>query len=450
LQRYKLQKKFREFPTLIHTLILLFALNSGAAAFESQILDDSQFHPVNQQKAKLGQLLFYDKILSGNRNISCSTCHHPKHGGSDGLSLGIGEGGQGIGPKRNAGVGEQKIKKRIPRNATSLWNLGHKSITVVFQDGRLEVSDIYGNGFNSPAEEWLPDGLSTLIEAQALFPLVAQFEMAGNPKENEIAGAVHDRIDAAWPIIAKRVRVIPEYSKMFIDAFDEIDRPEQITIVEIAKALGDFINFEWRSFDSPYDAFLKTGAPLSINAEKGRQLFFGNAGCVMCHNGPLLSDQKFYALGLPAFGPGRTRRWDPAPRDVGRMSESDNLDDAYRFKTPRLRNVALTGPYGHNGAYPTLEGIVRHHLDPVKMRATWKRDMANLPSVPWLEEIDFVIQSDRYEMARQGSKIDILPRDLSEHQIKDIVSFLESLTGKTALKGRLGEPDAVPSGLSID
>lgn len=237
---------------------------------------------------------------------------------------------------------------------------------------------------------------------------------------------------------------------MFVEAFDEVDRPEQITIVEIAKALGDFINFEWRSFDSPYDAYLRTGAPLSINAEKGRKLFFGNAGCAMCHNGPLLSDQKFYALGLPAFGPGRTRRWDPIPRDVGRMGETDNLDDAYRFKTPSLRNVALTGPYGHNGAYPTLEGIVRHHLDPVKMRTTWKRDMAALPSVPWLEEIDFVIQSDLYEMARQGSKLDILPRNLSEHQIKDIVAFLESLTGKNALKGRLGEPDAVPSGLSID
>ena len=132
------------------------------------------------------------------------------------------------------------------------------------------------------------------------------------------------------------------------------------------------------------------------------------------------------------------------------MGESDNLDDAYRFKTPRLRNVALTGPYGHNGAYPTLEGIVRHHLDPVKMRATWKRDMAALPSVPWLEELDFVIQSDQYEMSRQASKLDIEPRDLSENQINNIIAFLESLTGETALRGRLGQPNAVPSGLPID
>ena len=163
-----------------------------------------------------------------------------------------------------------------------------------------------------------------------------------------------------------------------------------------------------------------------------------------------MSDQKFYALGLPAFGPGRARRWDPTARDVGRMGESDDLGDAYRFKTPRLRNIALTGPYGHNGAYPTLEGILRHHLDPQGMRAAWTRDMAALPPVPWLEEIDFVIQSDRYEMARQAAKIDIEPRSLTDNQIADIVKFLHSLTGKTATKSRLGSPEFVPSGLPVD
>jgi cytochrome c peroxidase len=55
---------------------------------------------------------------------------------------------------------------------------------VVFHDGRLEISDIYQNGFNSPAEEWLPAGLDSVISAQAIFRLVAQFEMAGNPREN--------------------------------------------------------------------------------------------------------------------------------------------------------------------------------------------------------------------------------------------------------------------------
>ena len=78
-----------------------------------------------------------------------------------------------------------------------------------------------------------------------------------------------------------------------------------------------------------------------------------------------MSDQKFHALALPAFGPGKTRRFDLQPRDVGHMGESNRIEDAYRFRTPMLRNIALTAPYGHNGAYPTLEGIVRHHLDPL-------------------------------------------------------------------------------------
>ena len=431
-------------------LFLLAILMASVGYSQTPALSKEQFQPTEADKVKIGQLLFYDKILSGNRNISCGTCHHHDHGGSDGLSLGIGEGGSGLSAERTAGVGDDRIRKRIPRNATSLWNLGHKSITVVFVDGRLEISDLYGNGFNSPAEEWLPSGLDTVIAAQAVFPMVAQFEMAGNPKENEIAGAVHDRIDASWPILAKRVRIIPEYGEMFVAAFDNIKKPEQVSIVEVAEALGQFINHEWQNFDSPYDAFISDGVPLEPAAERGRQLFFGKANCSSCHSGPLLSDQKFHALGLPAFGPGRTRRFDPMPRDVGRMGESDALEDAYRFKTPRLRNIALTAPYGHNGAYPTLEGIIRHHLNPAKARAEWTRDMASLPSVPWLQEIDFVIQSDILEMARQAEKIDIEPVGLSDKDVDDLVAFMHALTGKTASKRPSGVPETVPSGLSVD
>ena len=425
-------------------------LTAGVGYGQTPILSKDQFQPTQPDKVKIGQLLFYDKILSGNRNISCGTCHHHDHGGSDGLSLGIGEGGSGLSIARTAGTGDDRIRKRIPRNATSLWNLGHKSITVVFVDGRLEISDLYGNSFNSPAEEWLPQGLDTVIAAQAVFPMVAQFEMAGNPKENEIAGAVHDRIDASWPILAKRVRIIPEYGDMFVAAFDNIAKPEQVSIVEIAEALGQFINDEWQNFDSSYDALLTEGIVLEPAAERGRQLFFGQANCSSCHSGPLLSDQKFHALGLPAFGPGRTRRFDPMPRDVGRMGESDALEDAYRFKTPRLRNIALTAPYGHNGAYPTLEGIIRHHLNPAKARLEWTRDMSNLPSVPWLEDIDFVIHSDKLEMARQAEKLDIEPVDLADHELRDLVAFMHALTGKTALTRPLGAPDTVPSGLPVD
>ncbi|MDP5085671.1 MAG: c-type cytochrome [Yoonia sp.] len=414
----------------------------------AQVVSPEDYIPVDPDQARIGQLLFYDKILSGNRNISCGTCHHHDHAGGDGLSLGIGEGGMGVGPDRTAGIGPDQIRKRIPRNAPSLWNLGHNSVRVLFHDGRLSVSDLYGNGFDSPAEEWLPQGLDTLLAAQALFPMVAQFEMAGNPRENEIAGATHDRIDVAWPIIAKRVRTIPEYGAMFVQAFDHIEEPADVTIVEIGNALGAFIASEWQSYDSPYDNWL-AGTPLPDDAERGRQLFF-SIGCASCHSGPLFTDQDFHAIALPAFGPGRTRQWDPIPRDVGRMGETNLLEDAYKFRTPSLRNVALTAPYGHNGAYPTLAAMIRHKADPDAARLAWTPQMAGLPVVPWLAAVDFAIRADRPEMARQAAVQDLPAMTISETDIADLVAFLNALTGETALTRPLGRPDHVPSGLPVD
>ena len=428
----------------IHTLV--FLLLAGVA--NAQITADD-YIDADPAQARIGQLLFYDKILSGNQNISCGTCHHHDHSGGDGLSLGIGEGGVGVGPDRTPGTGADRIRKRIPRNAPALWNLGHNDIRVMFLDGRLTASDIYGNGFDSPAEEWLPTGLDNLIAAQALFPLTAQFEMAGNPGENEVTGAVHDRIDNGWPIIAKRVRTIPAYGDMFVDAFDHIDEPSQVTIVEIGNALAAFIVSEWQSYDSPYDAWLR-GTPLTDEAERGRELFYSTARCTSCHAGDIFTDQEFHALGLPAFGPGRTRQWDQISRDVGRMAETNLSEDAYKFRTPSLRNVALTGPYGHNGAYPTLERMIRHHANAELALAQWKNENAQLPNVPWLTAVDFAIQEDTREMARQTAAIELRPIDVSEGDIADLVAFLNALTGKSVEDRPLGRPDSVPSGLSVD
>ena len=416
-----------------------------------QRLGPDDFRQFDAGKAELGRLLFYDPLLSGNRNISCGTCHSHDFGSSDGLPLGIGEGGKGVGPARTAGSGSDQIRKRIPRNSPGLWNLGAREVNILFHDGRLSVSEIYGNGFNSPAEEWLPQGLDNILAAQALFPLTAQFEMAGNPKENQIAGAAHDRIDAVWPIVAKRVRIIPEYGELFVDAFKDVDTPLDITITHIANAIGAFVGSEWMSFDSPFDAWLGGQADALDESEKrGLDLFFGKAGCSACHSGKLFTDHKFHALALPHFGPGRTRRFDPFVRDVGLMGESDRLEDAYRFRTPSLRNVALTAPYGHNGAYRTLEGMVRHHLDPVGSFDNWTTVMVSLPRAPWLQDIDFVAFADSRERARLRSKVDIIPIELNDSEVRDLVAFLNALTGTKSVDGRLGKPVRVPSGLKID
>jgi len=410
----------------------------------------ADFAAFSEAEVRLGRFLFHDKILSGNRNISCGTCHMGRLGGSDGLSLGVGEGGAGVGPDRDAGTGADRIVKRVPRNAPGLWNLGHSSVTVMFWDGRVEVSDTYGNGFDTPAEEYLPEGLNSPLAVQALFPLVSRVEMAGNPGENEVVGATFDRLDKAWPILVARIAAIPEYVALFGEAYRDVARSGDITIAHVANALAAYQATEFRSVDSPFDAFLADGRPLPPAAERGRRLFYGKAKCASCHSGPLLTDERYHALGLPAFGPGRTRPHDPLPRDVGRLGASDRLDDAYRFRTPSLRNVALTAPYGHNGAWPTLEAMIRQHLYPAAARAAWRPEAAILPEAPWLADRDLAIRLDRREMARQRRAADVDLPPLTEPEIADLVAFLHALTGDRARRGHPKPPARVPSGLPVD
>ncbi|WP_284154926.1 cytochrome-c peroxidase [Algicella marina] len=421
-----------------------------SSAAQAPDLNESHFLPFNELAAEAGQLLFYDNILSGNRNISCGTCHHHDLATGDGLSLGIGEGGVGIGEDRVSGEGRAKIHERIPRNAPPLFNLGASEIRVFFHDGRLSKNNVFGNDFDSPADKALPDDIPDIMAAQALFPMTSRTEMAGDLEDNEIARAAARRPTEAWDLLARRVRSIPQYAQMLMAAYPELEEEADIEIRHVASALGDFINSEWRSFDSAYDRFLRGEDSLTAQQKRGLDLFFGEAGCSTCHSGRLLSDQEFHALALPPMGPGRTRTFDANVRDRGRLNETNRIEDAYRFRTPMLRNVALTGPYGHNGAYRTLEGIVRHHLDPATALANWTPAQAIMPEIPWLTAVDYIGQQDEREMARLAARIDIAPVRLSDAQVDDIIAFLHSLTGGEGTKGRLGRPETVPSGLPVD
>ena len=89
-------------------------------------------------KVELGKQLFFDKILSGNLNISCATCHHSFTATGDGLSLPIGEGGRGLGVTRDTGVGADAVHERVPRNAPAVFNLGAREFTTLFHDGRVQ------------------------------------------------------------------------------------------------------------------------------------------------------------------------------------------------------------------------------------------------------------------------------------------------------------------------
>ncbi len=416
-----------------------------------QKLTADSFRPVSDETAWLGRFLFYDPLLSGNRNISCGTCHHHSMAGADSVSLAIGQGGAGIGRDRTAPDGPRRIKRRMPRNTPALFNLGAEEVSSLMFDGRISADDIFGNGFNTPAEEFLPQGLSSVLAAQSLFPLTGEVEMGGSPEQNEIAAAVNQRIDYGWPLLTARVRGVEGYGPLFAAAFEDVRSPQDISIVHIANAIGDFVASEWRSFDSPFDRFV-SGEPDALTDEQlaGMELFFGKGGCAACHSGPLFTDRGFHALAVPPFGPGRTRRFDPHSRDVGHMGESDALADAYRFKTPSLRNVELTAPYGRNGAYADLESMIRHHLDPLAGLESWNRDQVVLAEVPWLDHMDFLVLDDRLEMKRYRSFIDIKKISLTDGEISDVIAFLTALTGGASTDGRLGRPESVPSGLPVD
>lgn len=407
------------------------------------------FREISAESAALGQLLYYDPILSGNRNISCATCHHPTLGSGDGVSLSIGEGGEGLGPIRAAVAGNEP-KGRIPRNAPAVYNRGALEFTNLFHDGRVEVDEDAPHGIRMPAGNELERPLPDALTAQALLPMLSHDEMAGQPGENEIADLVDagkiSGPDGAWAALAARIEAIPEYRARF----DWIIGPgEAIHITDIARAIGDFEAFEFRATTSAYDRYVSGDANAMSDAEKrGAKLFFGKAECSTCHAGPFFTDHGFHSIGVPQFGPGK-EGVTLKQADLGRGAITGDDEDNYRFRTPSLRNVALTAPYGHTGAYPTLEAMVRHHLDPIRSLVNYDSSQAILHKVD-LEESDWIVSGDNAELLRIAQAIEIVPVKLTEDDIGDLVAFLGALTDPGSIHGRMGVPARVPSGLPVD
>ena len=173
--------------------LAFFLLSAVAQTGHAQTLPapltDDDFAPVDVREARLGQLLFYDPILSGNREVACATCHHPDLGTADGVSLSIGDGGIGMGPDRRVDP-DNVPEKRIPRNAPALFNLGAREFTVLFHDGRLEADASLPSGIRTPMGDDMAQGFASILSAQTMFPVLSRDEMAGSFAENDVARAV--------------------------------------------------------------------------------------------------------------------------------------------------------------------------------------------------------------------------------------------------------------------
>lgn len=410
-------------------------------------LTDADFAPVRQEEARLGQLLFYDPILSGNREVSCATCHHPAFGTGDGLSLGIGDGGIGLGPDRVADP-DNMPEQRIPRNAPALFNLGAHEFTVLFHDGRIEVDPDRPGGFRTPLDADMVSGFASLLSAQTMFPVLSADEMAGHYSENDVSQAVRRGLitgeDGAWQILSDRVADIPAYADDFVAVYDHITAPDQIAFTDISNAIAAFMAHEWRSDMAPFDAVLRGERALPERAATGMALFYGDAGCAGCHSGPFLTDHQFHAMGAPQIGPGKAARFESHARDEGRFRVTGNAADLYAFRTPSLRNVALTGPYGHAGAHADLREFVAAHADPLAGLAAYDPDDAVLPALP-VDDLAGIADG-----AAIAAAVTTAPVDLTSDQLDALVAFLDALTDPVAVTGRLGVPATVPSGLPVE
>ena len=181
---------------------------------------------------------------------------------------------------------------------------------------------------------------------------------------------------------------------------------------------------------------------MTTEQKRGALLFFGKARCSQCHNGPFLGAQQFANVGAPQIGPGGTRQ---PPLDQGR-GEIANFDQyRFAFRVAPLRNVELTAPYMHSGAYATLEAVVHHYNDiPVALRdydvsqlapqfrALYHGDAGTISVV--LATLDFRLRT---------------PLDLSEAEMAQIVAFLKSLTDPAARDLRALIPAGAPNGLPV-
>jgi cytochrome c peroxidase len=318
-------------------------------------------NPLTAEKVALGKRLFFDPALSADGKISCATCHQPERGFADAEPLAVGIGG-----------------RRGTRNSMSLLNV------------------IY-----NPAQFW--DGRTDTLEQQALEPLTHPDEMGNR----------------SLPEVLERLRGDAEYRAGFRAAFGE---KGEIDAARLAMALASYER-TLVSGNSPFDRFQAgDGTALPPAARRGLSIFRGRGRCSRCHvateQQPLLTNFAYQNTGVAAGDPSfdrlarlAARRIEQAPspqplvemegmagsHELGRALRSGLLFELGSYRTPSLRNVALTAPYFHNGSAASLADVVRFYN-------AGGRTNLNLD-----EELH--------------------PLGLSVNEEQDLVAFLEALTG---------------------
>jgi cytochrome c peroxidase len=323
--------------------VILYAFLAAGPAFAGKLEPVTSVpvpaaNPQTPEKIELGKQLFFDRRLSGDGTMSCSTCHDPEKGYSDDLAISL-----------------SYPTTRNWRNSPTLINVGFQKY--LFHDGRAHT-----------------------LEEQALFPMMSAFEMNRN-----------------LDFVEEVIRSVPEYVEAFRRVFGgEVSRERmamalasfQRTLVSVNSPLDRFLNGDGKAF--------------SPEVKKGYDIFIGKGKCADCHDGVNLADNKFYALNVPENAEqekdprvAATRRFVAKvshyddylnlKEDPGRYLVTKDKKDWKAFRTPTLREIAKTGPYMHNGIFENLDQVIEffdqgggrgnNALKPLKLSAEEKKSL---------------------------------------------------------------------------
>ena len=390
--------------------------------------------PVRNDLVTLGQALAFDKILSGNRNIGCMTCHLPEMATGDGMTLSVGEGGTGLGTSRS-----HPDDILIPRNSPATINLLGGSR--VFWDGR--VQKMPDGSIDTPAKDQLTSEMSEVFEfgaisAQGMFPVQSRDEMRGQPGSNELGDLDDDDFQGLWALLMDRLGDIPEYVDLFERAYPGTYF-DSMSFAHASNAIAGFYVAMFTFNDTPWDRFLRgDDEALGESALAGARDFM-TVGCTNCHKKSSFAGD-FHNAALPQFGPGKT----DGREDFGREAVTGLASDRRRFKTRPLRNVELTAPYGHLGQFSTLMTFVGHYNDAAEQLRSYDITRHVPDRLLWptlLNNFDEIL-------ANQDTLL--LSLRFNEETQANLVEFLRSLTDEAARDLSHTIPDRVPSGLSID
>ncbi len=433
-----------KFMKIIFLIALLNLCNFAQANIDQElakIIRDGNLLPLERAEVhsreliKLGSRLFMEPLLSGNKNMTCMHCHHPRLGTSDALPFSIGEGGVGIGTNRE----QRGVGLIIRRNSPALFNLGYKDeVTVMFQDGRVEyfpktksyrTPEPALNGKNPKAKE-ITKSLSGALSAQALFPILSPEEMLGR-KDSSLSDNELVKLDSnlkVWQGVMKRLLTGKRqelYTGLFKSAYPN---EKKYNIGHVGTALSAFMSGNFTFVDTPYDRYLKGDLnAMTLSQKKGLKVFAGRGQCINCHAGKHLSNFEFKTTGTPQIGVLGSNQI----ADKGRFEVTGVKRDLYKFKTPTLRNVALTGPYMHSGVFKTLREVINHY-DNVK-DTLYNFEMKD--EIQMFYEDELIVDKDekRNKFRFQLMSIGELRKglNLTETEKKNLLDFLENaLTDK--------------------